>query len=182
MYCEQPQLTITESGYWINFRNYSRLVLCSQDEAAEAVRTMNAVNALKQIQSSKDNHQNRTKTVVYRDAEGKINIPPDPKMIPSGCERIEIKSLADADRVTRELQTELAEKWSYDSTEDMDRMLADRNGNTPIEWLRKYGAKTAKGREIVNIMIEELEREASNRNEVRTNTFFRWREFDHPER
>lgn len=116
--------------------------------------------------------------VYFRDEDGKINLPPDPSILPPGVERMEIRSLAEADNLTREMTAELRERWSYDATEDLDNMARDVNGNTPRDLVEKehLSPLTDYGREVTGKMLEELDREARDRKSVSANVFFQWRE------
>lgn len=125
--------------------------------------------------------RDHTKRVVYRDKDGKYGIPPDPNMIPEGCDRIEINSLAEEDKIAAEMRRDIEKDFANDRemTANLDRAFADENGRTPREILASSGAyRTDFGREMCHAMLEALDTEERNRERVNVNFFFHTREFD----
>lgn len=115
--------------------------------------------------------------IFYRDAEGKVGIPPDPNMIPAGCQKFEVKSLAEADALSREMTNDLKRQFADDAATDyFEDAQRDENGNTPREVISRYATSTEYEREVRVEMLKHLDKLADDRNKVDTNVFFDWRE------
>lgn len=117
------------------------------------------------------------KMVFFRNAEGKVGIPPDPNMIPIGCQKFEVKSLAEADALSREMTNDLKRQFADDAATDyFEDAQRDENGNTPREVISRYATSTEYEREVRVEMLKHLDKLADDRNKVDTNVFFDWRE------
>jgi hypothetical protein len=115
--------------------------------------------------------------VYYRDESG-INIPPNPNELPPGVERLEIRTLRDADKLCREMSQELKQRFEFDCTDILDDMNRDQNGNTPRDVIvhEHNHAKTDYGREVTGQMLKVLDKEADDRRKINTDVRFAWRD------
>lgn len=118
--------------------------------------------------------------VYYRDEENNICIPPDPNIIPKGAERLEIKSLKEADALCREMSLDLKQRFMNDATPILDDMARDELGRTPREIIvaENMNAKTDYGREVTHEMLRQLDKEERDRVNISGGVHFHWREFD----
>lgn len=118
--------------------------------------------------------------VYFRDSEGKINIPPDPSLVPKNCERLEVRTLREADALAKEMTAVLQESWSHDAevTAQLDMMAVDENGRTPRQIVADEHNRPISdyGREVTAEMLRALDREEADRQRVSANVFFNWRE------
>jgi hypothetical protein len=172
------QVEINEDGStWVEIRAGRKRYFGPKHAVSIAVRG----NSLKLDELINPIDRDHTKRVVYRDADGKYGVPPDPNVIPEGCERIEINSLAEEDRIAGEMRRDIERDFADDRemTRQLDRAFADKNGKTPREIIASSGAyKTDFGREMCHAMLESLDAEERNREKVNVNFFFHTREYD----
>lgn len=168
-----------DGSCWIEIKAGRSKWFPKNHDATKAARQGLILDGLHKTQRAftQGNHE---PVVYYRDEEGKINLPPNPDMLPPGVERMEIRSLSEADALCREMSTELRSRFDYDSTADLDDMARDSCGRTPRQVVQEENNRplTDYGREVTSAMLEQLDREEADRRDVKANVFFRWREFD----
>jgi len=177
------EITISDYGYWVadTHKGRNRFVPASPSELS----ALNADLAIARAQAP-IREAGRTPRVYYRDAEGRIGIPPEPDMIPKDCQRYECTSLAEEDALAREMSQEMQQKWkdNGEGTEMCEAMLADYTD-------RPVGAKQElvnalnnnprgrKEKEVIRIMLSELDREEALNHRVNTDFYWRSREMGH---
>lgn len=173
------KIEITDDGCWIEIKAGRSRWFPKGSRAYEAARQGLILDGLQKTQRAfaAGTHE---PVVYYRDEENRICIPPDPNIIPPGMERIEIKSLREADSLCREMTQEMRNRFSYDATPALDDMSRDKSGRTPREVVlaENNNPLTDYGREVTGAMLEALDREERDRKNINANVFFRWREFD----
>ncbi len=110
------------------------------------------------------------KSVYYRDEEGRICIPPDPKMVPKGFEAKVVKNEREANALNRELTAQLSRQFEGDQmTEFMDAAQGD-----PRKHLLQLNPISNFERDMVCRMIEVLDQEERDRNRVSVDHHFAW--------
>ena len=111
-----------------------------------------------------------------RDEHGKVGIPPEPGLpIPTGCTLHEAKSLQEIDAITREMNIDLHSQFYDDGT--ATRYLDAALGN-PIETLKEQlrNPISRMERDVIPLLIEELEDMERKNRRVETSTRFYSRE------
>lgn len=177
------QITISDHGYWVTdtHKGRNRFVPASASE-------LSALNADLAIERARSpiRESGRTPRVYYRDAEGKIGIPPEPDMIPKDCQRFECTTLAEEDALAREMSADMLSKWKDhgEGTEMMEAMLADYTGKSfgaRDELVRALNnnPRGRKEKDIIRIMLSELDQEEALNHRANTDFFWHSREFGH---
>lgn len=113
------------------------------------------------------------KTVYYRDEENRICIPPDPAMVPKGRESLVIKNISEAQALQREMTAQEQERFSGDA--EATRYLDEAQGG-PMEVLKEIyrNPKSNFERDMVSLMLEDLNREARDRENIEAETTLHW--------
>ena len=121
--------------------------------------------------SRRDRHQQ--KTVYYRDAEGKVCIPPDPNMIPAGYTAIKIESVREAEALQREVGEDYRQRWSDhgEFTQMMEQSL-DNPRRQLID--RMQVTKSNLERDTIRELVKDMDNTQSQRENVRSEARFEW--------
>jgi putative FmdB family regulatory protein len=121
--------------------------------------------------------------VAYRLRDGSISIPPDPSLgNVDGGERIPCRTLAEADRLAREVAEQQQRRLSDDGEfrARMDDALKSRHG-TPVETLQYKLARTHNPleKDLIREMIADLnDEQRKQETPVTAEAYFHWREYD----
>ena len=165
----------SQYGYWVEFKpGRSRFFEFGTDVAQRIEKGLISDSIVKTRRAfAAGTHE---PVVYYRDDNG-INIPPSPDAVPPGVERLEIRTLRDADKLCREMSLELKQKFAYDCTDVLDDMQRDANGNTPRDVIlhENNHPKTDYGREVTRQMLAVLDHEERERKKVNAEVRFVWR-------
>jgi|HubBroStandDraft_2_1064218.scaffolds.fasta_scaffold64085_3 hypothetical protein len=188
------QIEISDYGYWVKDtgKQRTRFVHASKEELAD-IADMYVPEPGESPLFDKiirpglglARELGRPPKVYYRDAEGKIGIPPEPDMVPPDCQRYEITSLTEEDAIAKEMSAEMYQKWQDhgEFTEIMEGMLAETTGRTvgarrELVDALAAGAKGRKEAECIRIMLDDLDREESKNQRVNIEHMFHSREYD----
>jgi hypothetical protein len=159
---------VTDSGVWVRRNNRLRFVMCSPEELTSL--KLDSLDKTRRA-FAEGTHEPVT---YYRDAEGKVCIPPTADTDTGGFERLQINTLADADRICREVQQDYYERFSNETfTEDMDKNLGDPRG---VLNSRLSVSRSNLERDTIRGLLKELDKEEDKRRSVYTEAHFRWRE------
>lgn len=106
--------------------------------------------------------------VYFRNEQGKIGIPPDPSMIPTGFERLEARTLADVDRMMAEMSRESLADFTDEEgafQEGLDAII----GNPRQHLVSQLGRSISnKERDVIHVMLKELDHEQAQRQKITT--------------
>lgn len=114
----------------------------------------------------------------YRRANGDIGVPPEPGMEPPDDVTVHtFNTLGEADRLAREMRSQMYREFQDDgsTTEALDDLFEFNRSQLTQAMAEGRGRK---GREIARLMLEDLDREADDRQRINTNAFFHYREYD----
>jgi hypothetical protein len=165
----QPTIEKSDHGYWVRFGNRLRFVPATAEELAR----LDLVSLEKTKRSFK--RGTHEKSYYYRDEEGNICIPPDPKEVPAGVRLEEIDSLASADRVSKEMAEQHRRRFqgSAEFTEALEKQLG-----SPRQHLvdRLQNAMSNYERDLCREMIAELDNGKHDLSQVQSDAYFHWRE------
>lgn len=171
-------VTPTDSGgYWIRVREGRSRFIQANSETAK--RIASGYELTKLDAAARTMAAGTHEPVVYfRNADGKIGIPPDPSMIPFGCERLEARNLRDLDKLSAEMNQDHYRDFQDDGafTEGMDEMLG-----SPRQYLvdrLQQGGLSNLNRDLIHECIKHADFEASQRQKITTDTRFRIRDYD----
>lgn len=111
-----------------------------------------------------------------RDSEGKAGVPPVPGLdVPEGCTLHEARSLQEIDALAREMNRDLFEGFYDDGTATrlFDKLLGD-----PLKTLRQQleHPVSRMERDVIPLLIQDLEDMERRNREVHTEIHFRHRE------
>jgi len=165
---DRYQIEIGLYGYWVKDTAKGRSRFIEADPA-----TLANLDTI-----FRDRERGRPPKVYFRDAEGKIGIPPEPDMIPKDCQRFECSSLAEEDALAKEMSAEMYSKWQDHGamTEIFDGMFDDPRKSL-VDALAS-GPRGRKEAEAIRIMLSDLDQEAAQRQKITSNVFFHNREYD----
>lgn len=157
-------------GYWVQDGARSRYI-DFKDSRAEIIAKGLTLDKLSSTDVVKGGYY--AKTVYYRDEEGKICIPPDPSMVPKGREAITVKNLKEAQALQKEMTEETRRQFSGDA--DATRYFDEAQGE-PMRHLEEIykNPRSNFERDMVSLMIEDLNREARDRENIQAETTLHW--------
>ena len=168
------------TGCWVEVKAGRKRFFPEKNHLTQAARLglLTRPKLDESLKNTEKEHDNLR--VLYRDASGKLGIPPHPDMIPPGCDRIDVSSLNEEDKLMREMHADLKSQMGEDfMTPLLDQVFADENGNTPRDILKSSTAyRTDYGREMCRAMLKTLDEEESRRNNPEIVSYFHTREFD----
>lgn len=153
---------------WPGSRLHKAIEACREEDA----RLLDPANA---TASAKGTHET---VVAYRLKDGSISIPPDGGASSDGGERIEIRTLRDADRLAKEVADQQRERFQ-DTGEFRERM--EESLGKPTEHLYQRLGQTSSNleRDVIRHMIADLNNEQSRQEaSPEATAFFHWREYD----
>ena len=174
MYVGEHRVEISENGVWVYPRDRGRgRYYGNETSVAKSVRQGN-VEDFKRPRFYKEGHH---EPVYYlRDAEGKVGVPPEPGLpIPDGSTLFEATSLQEIDKISREMNLELAEQFRDEGefTEMVDYVMGD-----PRKVLAQnlLNPKSNLERDLIPMLLDVLDGSADERTRAKTQLFFRGRE------
>jgi hypothetical protein len=138
-------------------------------------------SALDKLRESRIRHAAGTHEPVtyYVDSNGKIGVPPEPGLEPPDNVTVHtFNTLAEADRLSSLMQAQMYEDFQDDgvATEYFDRVTGwDRSQMLDA---MQHG-RGRKEREIARLMLEDVDREAADRQRIATRASFHYRDYDH---
>ena len=137
---------------------------------AQAIRNGQAIENLER---SRRNFAEGTHEplVYFRDASGKIAIPPDPTILPPGVERLEANSLRAIDSVMSELN--LDHLRDFEDTGEFQAGLEEMAGSPRqylVDRLNSGDSMSNIQRDTMRLMISELDDEQRNRGRITSET------------
>lgn len=169
-----PMYEIEESEYgvWIKFPNGRQRFALQGSELYAQVMEGDENPELRE--------RGRDVTTYYRDPQtGEIGVPPTADSpIPAGCEKLEARTIFEQDRLGKELAEQSRRKWeSGDASEEIERSM-----NSPrqvlIDKMATGHYKSQLERDLIPMMVEDLDREAHDRGQHEHNFFVHSREYD----
>lgn len=168
----------SDHGWWVhNDRGRGRFYPNGSSVAEKIERGLDA-EAMAEAERTRRVFAEGTHEPVkaWRNPDGTIGIPPDPSFpCPDDAEPFEIRTLAQADAVCKEIREEMLGKWQGDQqfTEMADWAFGD-----PRKALLQRMAETSSNfeRDTLRLLVEELDKEQSNRENVDAYSYFPWRE------
>lgn len=173
-----PEFTIgsvrvcpTESGgYWLYPRASRARFVTADSSTAQAIRNGQAIENLER---SRRNFAEGTHEplVYFRNASGKIAIPPDPTILPPGVERLEANSLRAIDSVMSELN--LDHLRDFEDTGEFQAGLEEMAGSPRqylVDRLNSGDSMSNIQRDTMRLMISELDDEQRNRGRITSET------------
>lgn len=169
-----PMYQVEESDYgvWIKFPNgRSRYALKGSELYAQV---------MEQREDPKLRERGRETTVYYRDASGEIGVPPSPDSpIPEGCVRLEANTLAEQDRLGKEMAEQSRRKWegSDEATEAMEDGFGSPR-QVLIDKMATGHYKSQLEKDLIPMLVKDLDREARDRGRHEHNFFVHSREYD----
>ena len=168
----------TGNGYWLFPRSGARGRFIPY--GSETARRIEAGHALTDIDRTRRAFAAGTHepVVAWREADGTLSIPPDPSFAPPpDAERFEIRTLAEADRVAAEERQRILSKWQGDEefTRTMDATFDNPRSQLITQMLNP---KSEMERDVIRLVIKELDEMESQRQNVEAHAFFHWREHD----
>ena len=143
-------------------------------------QAIRAGRALDRLQESQRRHAQGTHEPVtyYIDDKGKIGVPPEPGMEPPDNVTVHtFNTLAEADRLSARMREQMYADFQDDgvATEYFDQVT----GWSREEMLHAMShGRGRKEREIARLMLEDVDREAADRQRISTEAFFHYRNFD----
>ena len=161
----------TESGgFWIYLRAGRARFVPAGSSTAQAIRNGQAIENLER---SRRNFAEGTHEplVYFRNASGKIAIPPDPTILPPGVERLEANSLRAIDSVMRELN--LDHLRDFEDTGEFQAGLEEMAGSPRqylVDRLNSGDSMSNIQRDTMRLMISELDDEQRNRGRITSET------------
>jgi hypothetical protein len=114
----------------------------------------------------------------YVDRDGKIGVPPEPGMEPPDDVTVHtFNTLHEADQLASRMQEQMYADFQDDgnTTAAFDDILQFKRAELVDAMSRQPGRK---GREVVRLMLEDLDREERDRQRISTRAFFHYREYD----
>lgn len=178
-YQEKPAIVISDYGYWIEWRNRKRFVGCSKKELEILKLELNAEESAERMARTRRAFKQGTheKSYYYRDADGTICIPPDPSLAPAGVALEEIDSLKTADRLSKEMSEQHLQRFQDNGmfTETLQQMFGDPR-KALVE--RMQNPKSDYERDLIRIMLNELDSSRHDLSRIESNSYFHYREYD----
>lgn len=170
------EVTVERSthGYWIKYDAGARgirqrFVLATPAELAE----MDLIHLERTKRAfAQGTHE---KSYYYRDENGTICIPPDPSLVPKHYHLEEINSLAQADKISKEMAQQHYERYQDNGafTDMMERVL----GNPRKHLIdRMQNPKSNYERDLCREMIKALDDGSLDLTRIESSAYFRWRE------
>jgi len=159
-------------GYWLYFKEGRGRFVPKGSNLAKQIEEGREISLNSARVNAAGTHE---PMVYYRDSNGSIGIPPSPDSpIPDGYQRLECRTLADADKLAAEMTREQLEK--FQSHEDFTAG-AEAMFGSPRKHLVDQLSRTRSNieRDTIRVMLEDLDREASDRGRISAETIFRWR-------
>lgn len=116
--------------------------------------------------------------VAYRLADGTISIPPDGGRSQDGGEKIEIRTLRDADRLSAEVAEQQRQRFQ-DTGEFRERMEEQLGKPTDHLYRQLSNTHSQLEKDVIRHMIEDLNNEQYRQEaSPEATAFFHWREYD----
>lgn len=176
-YQEKPVIEISDFGYWLSWRNRKRFVPCSKKELEEIKASLAVDISTEALEKTKRSFKqgSHEKSFYYRDEDGTICIPADPKDVPAGVRLEEIDNLAAADRVAKEMSEQHYRRFQDHG--EFTKALESQLGS-PRQHLieRLQNPKSNYERDMVRSMLKELDSGAHDLSRIQSDSYFHWRE------
>lgn len=143
-------------------------------------RSIKAGQSLSRLEDSQRRHATGTHEPVtyYIDDKGDIGVPPEPGLQPPDNVTVHtFNTLQEADRLAAKMRDQMYRDFQDDgvATEYFDQVTGwDRDDM--LRAMREGGGR--KEREVARLMLEDIDREAADRQRISTNAFFHFREYD----
>lgn len=169
----------SEHGWWVYPRNGARGRF--YPHGSRIARQIDSGIAIDGMERTRRSFASGTHEPVkaWRNSDGTIGIPPDPSFAPpADSVPFEIRTLAEADRVSREMEADLRSRWEGDH--EFVAINDAALGDPRKELIRRMGAtNSAMERDVIRLALADLDRIESERQQITTHAAFRWRDYDH---
>jgi len=164
-----------DHGFWVEYKpGRKRFILATPQEMAE----FDIALLEKKKRAFKAGQIDPVQ--YYRADDGTVGIPSEPGLLPDGIRRdqvFEASSLSELDSLSKEMSREYYEKWNDhgEFTEMMESALDSPRSRLISQMMNP---KSEKERDVIRLLLKELDREAADRQRVTSNVFFHQREFN----
>lgn len=111
----------------------------------------------------------RDVTVYYRNPDGTLGVPAEEQFIPAGCERLEARTLSEQDELGRALAAQEHRKW--EGSAEANAVMEEAFDNPRQRLIDKLSTGQVKGnleREVIRLIIDDLDKEERDRNRIST--------------
>lgn len=162
------------------FRDFNREHWMCQSIRGELDLSSPFVRAMYRLNDNRARHAQGTHEpfTYYVDQDGKIGVPPEPCLEPPDNVTVHTaNTLAEADRLSRIMQDQMYRDFQDDgvATKYFDQVT----GYDRSQLLQAMSeGRGRKEREVARLLLEDIDREAANRQRITTSAHFHFREYD----
>ena len=169
------KITKSDHGFWVEYKTgRSRFIVATEQEMQEFDLAL--------LEKKKRAFKAGTIDPVqyYRDDSGRIGIPAEPGLLPEGVRPDQVfqaTSLPELDRLSKEMSDDYRKEWQDNGafTEMMEEQMGSPRSRLVSQMMNP---KTEKEREVIRILLQELDKESADRQRVTSNFMFHHREFN----
>ena len=165
----------SEGNFWYEYRPGRRRFIPAASEMGQHLQQGLDLNII----SSRTHAEGTFEPIEYhRNEDGSIGIPPAPNLpLPRGATRATVSSLAELDRVTKEMNVQDSRRFSDDGS--FNENIRGIFGDTRAELQHRLSQSRSNiERDTIRVMLDEGEREDAARRSFTGGSFFHQREYD----